>query len=221
MTVQYVGHYGDDLLVANCARVSMAKHHDTYDAVTDTKLIEYLARHQHIAPFFHPVITLRITAPIFIARQLMRSTVGFAISEVSRRYIDGDPEFYSPIAWRERATNVKQGSGPAIDETNQQFISDLCQDVYELALENYKHLLWVGVAPEQARIVLPVATMTSWIWTGSLYAYSRMCKLRLDDHSQAETVAVALLISSIIGKLYPVSWNALLKPISPECYNGK
>ena len=210
MNVDYIGHYGDDLLVVNAARVSMNKWHYNFNEIDDKKLINYLARNQHISPFFHPVATFRIVAPIFVARQLMRSTVGLAISETSRRYVSDRPNIYRPQEWRSRAESIKQGSGPSIDDQDQlDFVTEAYLDAVDAANAAYSMLLLKGVSPEQARMVLPVSMETSWIWTGSLYAFYRVCSLRLDNHSQKETQQIAVGINSHMSKLYPVSWQAL------------
>jgi thymidylate synthase (FAD) len=210
LLVEYVNHYGDDLLVVNAARVSMAKWHTKFDSQRDTKLLNYLARHQHISPFFHPQATFRITAPIFVARQLMRSTIGFALSETSRRYVADDPRIYEPASWRYRPEAIKQGSGGDIVDPD---LTELLGNLYQESIVNnksvYNIMLAHNVAPEMARMVLPVAMDTSWIWTGSLHAYHRMCSLRLDTHAQTESTKIAEQIDRHMSELFPVSWQAL------------
>ena len=176
-------------------------------AARDEKLINRLAKHNHWSPFSHNSLKFRIKAPIFLARQLGKHQVGLVWNEVSRRYVDNDPEFYVPTEWRERAKNVKQGSGKGI------FSDDLIgysQHNY-YALEYYKHLLDFGICPEQARMVLPQSMMTEWIWTGSLVAFHRICKLRMDEHAQKENLEVVVPISEACKRQFPVSWEALCK----------
>jgi len=222
MEVEYKYHSGDDLMVVNAARVSMHKeseweygewledaqgiYMDMVLSDKDAKLISYLAKHGHWTPFSHNAITLRIKAPIFVARQLFKHKIGFTENEVSRRYVDDEPEFYLPDVWRARADNVKQGSSSnAANITVPGSYEAACMT----ALSCYKSMIDDGVAPEQARMVLPQSMMTEWYWTGSLAAYARMCKLRLDPHAQKETQEIAQMISDIIAPLFPVSWKAL------------
>jgi len=209
---EYIDHMGSDLTVVNAARVSFNKEHDEFDWKTDRGLIKYLAKHNHWSPFAHCSATFRVKAPIFVARQLVKHTVGFSWNEVSRRYVDNEPEFYIPEVWRKRAENVKQGSSdePALIPMG------LDHKMAEEALWNYNHLLSFGVCPEQARMVLPQNTMTEWYWTGTLYAWARMCQLRLDSHTQKETRDVAAYINASMAELFPVSWEYLMNPDSKE-----
>jgi thymidylate synthase (FAD) len=220
--VTLVDSMGSDLSVVNAARVSFDKESDWEYVVEiaidyqdevqklsekDQKLIKYLAKHQHWSPFSHATASFRVKAPIFVARQLAKHQVGFSWNEVSRRYVDSEPEFFIPDFWRERAENVKQGSSTKAVP----FIQDPAKTSSAAALETYKYMLNLGVCPEQARMVLPQNTMTEWIWTGSLYGWARMCKLRLDPHTQFETQYIAKRISSEMRNLFPVSWNVLME----------
>lgn len=215
--VEYVEHMGSDLTVANAARVSFNKESDWEDmslngpilSEKDTKLIRYLAKHNHWTPFAHPQITLRIKAPIFIRTQLFKHKVGFVENEVSRRYVVEEPQFYTPI-WRSAPTNgAKQGSSDFI--TDEQIISNngFVQAANE-CVRVYNNLLAMGIAPEQARGVLPQATYTEWWWTGSLSAFARVYKQRIDAHAQWEVRCYAKAIGSIIQTLFPVSWEQLV-----------
>lgn len=219
-SVEYVDHMGSDLSVVNAARVSFAKQSEwefepdkddqvAYNKVLsnkDTKLISYLAKHGHWSPFAHNSISLRIKAPIFVARQLVKHQVGLVWNEVSRRYVDDEPEFYFPDVWRGKPENAKQGSSGEITLS-----FDFAGQATAIALGAYQHMLDKGVAPEQARMVLPQNTMTEWIWTGSLMAFARVCKQRLDSHAQQETQEVAQMIKEIIEPLFPVSFKALME----------
>ena len=222
MRAEYISHMGDDLTVVNAARVSFDKESVAYKVPNDDgtyrtvlldqdqRLIKYLAKHKHWTPFSHPQITLRETVPIFIARQRFKSTVGFSYNEVSRRYVDTEPEFYSPVAWRKRAPNKKQGS---LDE-HVNLIDFDCRltvpsRLTELAVETYNELLRLGVAPEQARMVLPQSMYTSYYVTGSLAAFSRAYLLRTDEHAQLEIQDLASQWAKIIQPLFPYSWEAL------------
>ena len=206
IAVEYMDHMGSDLTVVNAARVSFDKEHEEFDHRTDRGLIKYLAQHNHWSPFAHCSVTFRVKAPIFVARQLVKHTVGFSWNEVSRRYVDNDPEFYFPGEWRSRAENVKQGSSDAAVP----FLSDPARVSVSQALSTYTYMLKAGVCPEQARMVLPQNTMTEWIWTGTLYAWARMCQLRLDPHTQKETRYVAEDIDREMSELFPTSWEFLM-----------
>lgn len=212
MKAEYIDHMGSDLMVANCARVSFAKWKMDFDD-SDDKLIKYLAIHDHISPFFHPQIQIRITAPIFVANQAKRHQIGFAINEVSRRYVDDEPQCWAPSSWRKRPyKSIKQGSGDEITDIKTRTDCDEAyQQAVDVALDVYEYLLSKNVSPEMARAVLPQSMYTQWIWTGSLFAYARLCRQRLDAHAQKEIQGLAQHISAIIAPLYPVSWAALMR----------
>ena len=214
--VQYVDHMGTDLSVVNAAKVSFNKESEWEDSNAtggilserDEKLIKYLAIHNHWTPFAHNQISLRIKAPIFIRTQLFKHKVGLTENEVSRRYVIEEPQFYHPI-WRNAPTNgAKQGSSGFVTET-----SITMNLGYRQAAENcvkvYNDLLAQGVAPEQARGILPQSTYTEWWWTGSLAAFARVYKQRTDAHAQWEVQRFADAIGEIISPLFPVSWEQL------------
>jgi len=207
--VEILDTFGDDLTVVNAARVSFAKE-SAEMTLGDTKLIKYLATHNHITPFFHPQVRLRLKMPIYVAREWFRHTVGFARNEVSRRYVDTKPECYIPVEGelRERDSNKKQGSKStpvAGEHIWRASIQDHCNSTVEL----YEQLLEGGVAPEIARGILPQSMYTEFIETGSLYAYARLCRLRLDPQAQAEIREYAECVSALLQKRFPVSWAAL------------
>lgn len=203
-------YYGTDLMVVNAARVSFSKAHEEFDVVGDTKLINYLARENHFMPFCHPHITFHMKVPIFVARQLAKHQIGGSWSEESRRYIDKEPEFYFPDAWHKRPNgSIKQGAGTMIE--SQEVSDDLAVEVTTAALLAYNTLLAQGIAPEEARMVLPLNTHTEWVWTGSLMFWARVCNLRLDSHAQSATREVAEQISNAVSRIFPASWPALQK----------
>jgi len=207
--VEYVSHMGDDLTVVNAARVSFNKESEEFSG-KDEKLIGYLAKHNHWTPFAHPQITLRIKAPIFIRAQLGKHQVGLVMNEVSRRYGSDEPQFYTP-EWRAAPTDgAKQGSSNFVDDVP--LVAEM-DEIYNRvvleALDTYNRLLARGVAPEQARAVLPQGTYTEWWWTGSLSAFARIYAQRIDAHAQWEVQQYAKAISEIIAPLYPHSWKAL------------
>lgn len=211
MSVGLVDYMGTDLTVVNAARVSFDRESDwDYEGglkPSDERLVQYLAAHGHWSPFSHAFASFRIKAPIFVARQLAKHQVGLAWNEVSRRYVRTDPTFYVP-AMRAAADNVKQGSLETEVDTAHRF-KDLWHVCALASLDDYQDALAAGVAPEVARTILPLFTHTEWVWSGSLYAWARVCNLRLDSHAQAETREVAQSISGLIKTLFPVSWKAL------------
>ena len=206
----YIDHMGTDLTVANAARVSFGKQSemDTSDVWgppklkdKDAKLIRYLAKHKHISPFGHCFASFHIKAPVFVARQLVKHKF-LRWNEVSRRYVDHEPEFYQPTEWRGRSVDAKQGSAGVVDVGDWGNVNWAC-------LKAYKDLLNQGVCPEQARMVLPQSMMTEWYWSGSLDAFADMCNLRCKPDTQAETREVAKQIDHKMIELFPVSWDAL------------
>lgn len=218
MQVDYIDHMGSDVNVVNAARVSFAKEASTFDLEKDTKLINYLAKHNHWSPLAHTSVSIRVKAPIFMARQFVKHQIGLVWNEESRRYIDDTPTFWYPKSWRSRPENAKQGSGKETVDIITYYGSqgkNGCEDPVAtsvgIALETYQELLDKGVAPEQARMVLPQNTMTNWIWTGSLVAFARVCKLRLDSHAQVEAQELAQKINDVVAPLYPASWAALME----------
>jgi thymidylate synthase (FAD) len=220
--VKYIDHMGSDLSVVNAARVSFGKksewvkdkrpyggatdgyeeHYDKVLSERDTKLVKYLAKHKHISPFGHCFASFHVKAPIFVARQLVKHKF-LRWNEISRRYVDDEPEFYEPKQWRGRSADKKQGSEGVVNITLDQEL----QSLWHLSI--YKTLLSEGVAPEQARMVLPQSTLTEWYWSGSVDAFSDMANLRCKEDTQAETRVVADQISDQMLELFPVSWEAL------------
>jgi thymidylate synthase (FAD) len=161
-----------------------------------------------------------VKAPIFVARQLVKHEY-MPWNEVSRRYVDSEPEFYTPETWRKRADNVKQGSSKDVVDLDDIYEMEgangaifLPDELVRACSETYQTLLNLQVCPEQARMVLPQSMMTEWIWSGSLFAIAKMCRLRLDPHTQYETRLVAELINSDMGALFPVSWKALMNDLT-------
>jgi len=198
-------YMGSDVTVVNAARVSFGKKtNNTYTTDKDEKLIWYLAEHKHMSPFGHCFASFHVKAPIFVARQLVKHKF-LRWNEISRRYVDEEPEFYAPETWRGRAKDKKQGSEGEVK-------SNFGIEYYhEKAWQAYDQLLNEGICPEQARMVLPQSTMTEWYWSGSLDAFADMCLLRCAPDTQQETQEVANQISRSMHKLFPVSWMALCK----------
>jgi thymidylate synthase (FAD) len=233
MKVTLIDKLGTDLTVVNAARVSFDKESClevvSYDEVVDLdsrsisyipisklkkgdeKLINFLAEHNHWSPFAHPQLQFRIKAPIFVARQLGKHQVGLVWNEISRRYVDSEPEFYFPDKWRKKNPDKKQGSME--DEFVDLNFAENCtvKSVVLNCLHLYTVMLEQGVCAEQARMVLPQNMYTEWYWTGSLYAFARVCGLRLKKDTQAETRLIAEQINQLVSSKFPVSWKALTK----------
>lgn len=223
--VDLVHHVGDDLDVVNAARVSFDKESEwEFDylldrdnlSTKDAKLIHYLAKHKHHSPFNHSFLSFRVKAPIFVARQLVKHKF-MPWNEVSRRYVDSEPEFYFPEYWREKADNVKQGSSENfidkiwwIPEDSWYGVTDGVYESTRACLLRYNKMIENKICPEQARMVLPQNTMTEWRWSGTLGAFLDMLVLRLDPHTQKETRDVAEKIAVIVKELFPVSYAAYL-----------
>jgi thymidylate synthase (FAD) len=226
--VELIDSCGDDLSVVNAARVSFNKQSEFEGFLVlsgdvggilsekDAKLINYLAKHKHKSPFNHCFMSFRVKAPIFVARQLVKHEY-LPWNEVSRRYVTDEPEFYFPDSWRKAADNVKQGSSDeVVPKSDLEFIDSdnnlfWPEEVVAYCLWQYDTMLKAGVCAEQARMVLPQNTMTEWIWSGTLFAFAKMCKLRLDAHTQRETQEIAQMVSKHAEFLYPVSWKALME----------
>ena len=209
--VECIEVFGDDLTVVNAARVSFDKI-STEFTEGDKKLVNYLAKHDHVSPFFHPQVRFRIKMPIFVAREWYRHTIGFARNEVSRRYVDTPPECWIPFPddIRERDSRVKQGSKSTPVE-NSIDVHSLVTNQTNAALKTYHELLDLHVAPEIARSVLPQSMYTEFIETGSLAAYARLCHLRLGPDAQKEIRDYAKAVSDAMVKAFPASWAALSK----------
>ena len=206
--VELLETFGTDLTVVNAARVSFAKE-STEFTERDAKLVTYLAKHNHVTPFFHPQIRMRIKMPIFIAREWYRHQIGFARNEVSRRYVDSEPEFFFPEICRARDPKLKQGSKDESVKDNLICITAM-KETTDKAFHIYKALLEQGVCPEQARMVLPQSMYTEFIETGSLAAYARLCNLRLDLGAQKEIREYADAVVKLLEPKFPVSWKALI-----------
>lgn len=207
-------HMGTDLSVVNAARVSFKKKSkwlvDGESLVLssgDQGLIKYLAKHKHMSPFGHCFASFHVKAPIFVARQLVKHEY-LRINEVSRRYVDDKPEMYEPTEWRGRATDKKQGSEGLIEDQEVAQMNN--REAFRKGVEAYENLLYLGVAPEQARMALPLSMMTEWYWSGSLDAFANMCNLRLKEDSQYESRLVAQQVSEQMNKAYPYSWKELI-----------
>ena len=208
--VELVDSMGNDNAVADAARVSFDKGADQYTDEQNTKLLGYLAKHDHWSPFAHCMIKFRFRAPMFVARQFQKHVVGFAWNEVSRRYVSSDPEFFVPESWRQRPDNMKQGS---VFEGEVPLTHDVLDNYMGQMREHtkdYKSMVHQGICPEQVRMCMPQSMMTEWIWTGSLMAWARFQKLRADSHAQAECWPYASAVREEMESLFPASTKALI-----------
>lgn len=237
MQAEYIDHLGDDLRVVNAARVSFDKESDWgwFEPIgndpnppivekeglrpSDQKLIKYLANHDHWTPFSHVMVTMRETVPIFVARQRFKHMIGFTYNEVSRRYVDDPPKFFRPETWRGAPENRKQGSSDVeiVDLRMQGFQMQTVNAAYEKLIQHaetlYRDMIEAGVAPEQARMVLPQSMYTSYYTTGSLPAWARAYKLRVDTNAQKEIQELAAQWNKVISSIPELkySWNALIE----------
>ena len=203
MKATLLNHMGDDNTVVDAARVSFKKGHKEFTEEQNHRLIKYLAEHEHYSPFGHCFASFHVKAPIFVRAQLVKHEY-LRMNEVSRRYVDSTPEFYTPDVWRGRPVDKKQGSSGVVDYGT---ISDYLDD----CLYQYENMIREGVAPEQARMVLPQSMMTEWYWSGSLDAFANMAKLRCKPDTQEETRLIANQISEQMLEKFPVSWSELTK----------
>ena len=207
MKVTYIDHMGTDDSVCLAARVSFNKHPDNYTDEQNARLISYLAKHNHWTPFAHCFITLRFKAPIAIHAQCVKHQIGFAMNTVSRRYVSDTPEYFVPKFRYKPEGNIKQGS------SNTHRLVGLWQNRYiehlKHSIKLYNEMLDGGIAPEQARFVLPQGVMTEWMWSGSLQAWARFYNQRIDPHAQKEIQDLAKMVGEIIKPLFPVTWEAL------------
>ena len=229
----YIDHMGSDLSVVNAARVSfgkVSKWEEPFEdcdtsllrlSERDEKLIRYLAKHNHISPFGHSFASFHVKAPIFVARQLVKHKF-LRWNEISRRYVDDEPEFWWPDKWRGRSENKKQGSAGTVDLHEYEctgevlpksvWVMPLDESLSELSdmyKDQYKALIKAGVAPEMARMILPQNMYTEWHWSGSMLAWAHVCNLRCHPEAQQETRELCKYIDVSCENLWPVSWKAL------------
>jgi thymidylate synthase (FAD) len=208
--VELIDHMGSDRRIAEAAWVSSNRAENRPDSDV-ARIVKYLARENHWTPFGQTAITLRFRVPIFIARQLMRSNVGIVWNEESRRYVDDLPQFHFPKVFRTRSESMKQGSGEPLEQEENYRARGLFFDACNQSVGSYLSLLRMGIAPEQARAVLPVATYTTIIGTFNLSSLARVYGLRSGPHAQAEIRELAACIDQAVRSLgvFEVAWGAL------------
>jgi thymidylate synthase (FAD) len=187
MKVELLDTFGNDNMVCNVARVSYKKIAAMFTLEENDKLIYYLAKHKHWSPFAHPKVQFRLEMPIYVERQIIKTTVGVDYNSVSGRYVDFSDTYTTIDTWRKQSTSSKQGSGEDLDEKSNAIANFIQKDVVDCAKIAYQKLIELGVSKEQARTILPLNLNTTMIWTGSLYALIRLCKQRLKPNAQKET----------------------------------
>lgn len=215
--VRLVDYMGSDLSVVNAARVSFARESGEM-AERDERLIKFLAKNDHTSPFRHAFVTLEVKAPLMVARQWWKYVVGSdhtmdGWNEVSRRYVDEEPEFYIPSEWRSATGNKKQGSGgPVGDEELLRLARVEMGMAIEIGKARYKWAIEEGICPEQARLFLPAYAMyTTWRWSASLQSVCHFLNQRLAPDAQWEIRQYAEAVYQIVRPLFPVSVDALVK----------
>lgn len=213
ISVELVDHMGSDLTAVNAARVSYGAESKTLTE-RDSHLLSFLAEHEHVTPFRHAAVTLRCKAPIFLARQLGKHQVGFSWNEISRRYKDGDAievEFYTPDLVLGRPDKLMTQTAAPLPFDIATDMRMYMANAAKSALREYRALIGFGVAPEQARMVLPQSMMTEWVWTGSLYGWASMYNQRSTEHAQYEARLFAEEVSKVMSELFPICWAELTK----------
>lgn len=209
MQVTLIDYMGNDDSIVNAARVSFSREAKHFTAEKNNSLICYLAAHKHEIPFAHTAITLRVKAPISIRTQCFKHKVGFVENELSRRYIKTEPELFVPTFRYAPDGSIKHGSGKGLSSEDNSHTQEYYVQACENAIKCYNELIERGIAPEQARFVLPQGVMTEWIWTGSLLAFARFYNLRSSSHAQKEIQELAKMVSEVIEPLFPIGWVAL------------
>jgi thymidylate synthase (FAD) len=210
MKVELLSHFGDDLMVANCARVSYGKSKIKLDE-KDSKLIKYLVEHKHTAPFRHPQLQFRITCPIYVERQLFKHQVGMSANSISGRYVDFSDSYTTISEWRKQSINSKQGSDGVLNPFEQDMANKIQEDVINYCKFRYDQLIELSVSKEQARSILPLNLNTTFIWTGSILSFIHLFNLRLKPDAQAETRNVAMLMLDYIKSIEGNSFKHTLE----------
>ena len=187
MKVELLDTFGNDNMVCNVARVSYKKIAAMFTLEENDKLIYYLAKHKHWSPFAHPKVQFRLEMPIYVERQIIKTTVGVDYNSVSGRYVDFSDTYTTIDTWRKQSTSSKQGSGEDLDEKSNAIANFIQNDLVDCAKIAYQKLIELGISKEQARTILPLNLNTTMILTGSLYALIRLCKQRLKLNAQKET----------------------------------
>lgn len=204
---------GGEVVVANSARISFDKYVDELSE-QDVRLIHYLIRHKHFSTLRHNFISFTVHMPLFVARQLQRYTIGsnfgkdFGWNEVSRRYVETEPEFWELNTFRKRSKSNKQGSGENFSEDDNEVLLRMMAQHEKTTLQLYNFYLSNGVAPEQARMVLPMSLMTTVMWSMSLQTLLHFLRERLESTTQKETMWYAIGAYHLTKPFFPNVFNA-------------
>jgi len=201
MSVELLSYFGDDHMIVNAARVSFNKKANNYSDEKNIRLINYLIKHKHTAPFRHPQFQFRITCPIYIERQLFKHQIGLSANSISGRYVDFSDSYTTIKEWRKQSTSSKQGSDGPLEEYHQEHFSDLEASVINYCKEIYQRMINSGIAKEQARTILPLNLNTTFIWTGSILAFAHFWDLRLKPDTQQETREIAQQMLELVKNI--------------------
>lgn len=202
--VRYIDHMGDDKAILEAARVSYSSHSKGEEA--DKKLLAYLFKNKHSSPFEMVKVKIQAKMPIFVMRQYIRHRMQ-NVNEFSARYKEMPDDFYVPATFRRQDTSNKQGSVQA-EDLDHRHLSSLVSDSSEQSYRTYKRLLALGVAREQARIVLPIGIYTEFYACWDMNNLIKFFTLRDDNHAQEEHRAYAEAIKTIARSLFP--WTMAL-----------
>jgi thymidylate synthase (FAD) len=235
--VRLVSVMGDDLAVVNAARVSFDKRSewDTSERTGewgqtplyklksgDVRLINFLARNGHWSPFAHQVLSFEVKTPMLVKNQWIKHRIGMSYltdedteawdnegwNEMSLRYVE-PTDFYTPSVWRSAPENKKQGSGEPIHDWGQDILNGTMKDSLFNSIARYKSAVNNNVAPEQARVFLPMYAMyTSFIWTTSLYGVIRFLELRTKGDAQYEIREYADAVGRLAAPHFPETFRA-------------
>jgi len=210
-SVELLKHFGDDLMIANIARVSFDKESSELGK-GDAKLLKYLAEHKHTSPFRHAQLQFRITCPIFVERQLFTHQIGWARNSISGRYVDFSDTYWQPEVLRFQSKDSKQGSAGDLPVEKNEYFLDKVNNIIEQSQALYKEMADYGVAKEMCRMHLPLLLETKFIWTGSFLAFQHLCALRLKPDAQQETrelvAAMVEAVQNIEGNPFRYSLEA-------------
>ena len=208
--IEVIDHLGSDLTVANSARVSFGKRKEVYDK-SDERLVRYLAKHKHFSPFRHLVVQFHIKAPEFVMRQWYKHVVGIettssyptkdhAWNEISGRYVPVE-EYYIPEIWRQQSEDNKQASEGAV--AAQETAAEKYKTALSVIQHYYDELLEIGVAKEQARVILPLSQYTEIFWSASFQAIVNFIELRDEPTAQWEIREYAKVLKKLLFGIYP------------------
>ncbi len=226
ISIKLVDSMGDDFRVFEAAKATLGGSEESQfkRGETDpTRLINFLAREKHVTPFRHPQVTFECEAPIAIARQLGKHQSGFSWNERSMRYKDSVIDVFVPDMFRGRPDKLHDGSTEVdvsekyawetYNTYDDDYINITVAETYNLAVEQsvafYEALVDAGLAPEQARFILPQGMITRWMWSGSLYGWYSVYKQRSSEHAQYEVREFARQLDEQMSKLFPIAWQAL------------